>query len=119
MKTCLIIFAKEPEENKVKTRLQRSLPGVSCTDLYKAFLKDILELGDKTACDKKVLAYEAYGRDPVYLKSIGKGLDLYQQRGSDLGERMTDAITYPAAETVTTTRSLVISGTSPSPRAFS
>lgn len=94
MKDCLIIFAKEPKKGKVKTRLQEYLSKARCVDLYKAFLKDTLNLAEKSACEHKIIAYDSYGKSPRYLKKIAPRYIFYKQKGGCLGERMHNAFRF-------------------------
>ena len=93
MKCCLIVFAKEPETGRVKTRLKKHLNAKSRSDLYKAFLKDTLDIARKVYCKEKVIFYQAKQK-PLYLKRTGKDFAFYKQNGKDLGERMHNAFTY-------------------------
>lgn len=94
MKNCLIIFAKEPKEGKVKTRLHGYLSQAQCANLYKAFLRDTLELVNKVSCEYKILAYESCGKTPRYLKKIASCCIFYKQEGDGLGERMYNACKF-------------------------
>jgi len=94
MKKCLIIFAKEPEKGRVKTRLQEYLGKKLCVNLYKAFLKDTVDLTDKIACEYKILAYDSRGKSPSYLKKIASRYIFYKQKGDGLGERMHNAFRF-------------------------
>lgn len=94
MKNCLIVFAKEPKKDKVKTRLQGYLSKTQCVNLYKAFLRDTLALVNKVSCGYKILAYESCGRTPRYLKRIASRCIFYKQEGDDLGERMHNACKF-------------------------
>lgn len=94
MKDCLIVFAKEPEVGKVKTRLQGYLSKDMCVKLYQAFLKDTLELVRAIKCFDKVLAYESSIAEPRYLKTIAKDFLFYRQKGRNLGEKMHDAFKF-------------------------
>ncbi|OIO36676.1 MAG: hypothetical protein AUJ74_01080 [Candidatus Omnitrophica bacterium CG1_02_44_16] len=94
MKDSLIIFAKEPKKGKVKTRLQDYLSGNLCVHLYKAFLRDILDLADKIACEHKILAYDSNGESPKYLKKIAPRYTFYEQKGGSLGGRMYSAFRF-------------------------
>lgn len=94
MKNCLIVFAKEPKKDKVKTRLQGYLSKTQCVNLYKAFLLDTIELVNKVSCSYKILAYESYGRTPRYLKKIASRCMFYKQEGDGLGERMHNACKF-------------------------
>jgi len=91
MKRRLIIFAKEPQEGLVKTRLRSLLSAKECSDLYKAFLKDTVSVAKRAACGERVIAYESFGRSPQFLKKMAPQFKFYRQRGADLGERMHNA----------------------------
>lgn len=94
MKDCLIVFVREPKAGKVKTRLQGYLSPEMCVKLYKAFLKDTLELARAIKCFDKVLAYESYAQEPRYLKTIGRDFLFYRQEGKNLGEKMYHAFRF-------------------------
>jgi hypothetical protein len=94
MKNCLIIFAKEPQEGKVKTRLMKYLSCRGCQDLYKAFLKDTINLAKRLQCKDKILAFEAENKDPIYLNKIASGFKFYRQQGKDLGQKMHNAFEF-------------------------
>ncbi|MFC1708929.1 TIGR04282 family arsenosugar biosynthesis glycosyltransferase [Candidatus Omnitrophota bacterium] len=91
MKRCLIIFAKEPQKGKVKTRLKSCLSDTQCLNLYKAFLKDTFDLAKSIKCDLKVLAYDLGCSSPYYLKKAGRSFQLYEQQGRSLGQKMHNA----------------------------
>lgn len=94
MKDCLIVFAKEPKKGRVKTRLRDCLSETQCVNLYKAFLKDTLDISEKIACEHKILAYDSLGKNPKYLKKIAPGLTFYKQKGVGLGVRMYNAFRF-------------------------
>lgn len=56
---CLIIFAKEPAGENIKTRLHPWLSTAQRLELYQAFLKDIRLMSDKIHCERRILAYDA------------------------------------------------------------
>jgi rSAM/selenodomain-associated transferase 1 len=89
--TCLIIFAKEPQKGRVKTRLAEHLGDDKSLALYKALLKDTLNLVRRVEVDKKILAYESFHEDPKFLRNIAGDFSFYNQEGHDLGERMHNA----------------------------
>lgn len=93
MKRCLIVFAKEPVRGKVKTRLNGYLSGEECLNLYKAFLKDTIELAKKIKCENKILAYDS-SKSPELLKEFSGKFSLYKQKGRNLGHRMHNAFEY-------------------------
>ncbi len=94
MNDFLIIFAKEPKNGKVKTRLHDYLSENLCVDLYKAFLKDTLDFTDKIACEHKIIAYDSNGRSPEYLKNIAPRYTFYKQKHGSLGGRMHNAFRF-------------------------
>ncbi|MDO8489514.1 MAG: TIGR04282 family arsenosugar biosynthesis glycosyltransferase [Candidatus Omnitrophota bacterium] len=94
MKRFLVIFAKEPEENMVKTRLRGSLPASRRIDLYKAFLRDTVDIAKKVDCEARIIAYESNRKTPRYLKRIASGFSFCEQKGKDLGARMHNAFKF-------------------------
>lgn len=94
MKDSLIIFAKEPKKGMVKTRLQDYLSETQCVNLYKAFLRDTLELAEKVVCEHKIIAYDSHGKSPRYLKKIAPRYTFCKQKGDCLGERMHNAFRF-------------------------
>jgi len=94
MKRCLIVFAKEPIKGKVKTRLSPYLAESQCTELYKAFLKDIISIAQRIRCEERILAYECDTEEPVYLKKIARGFLFYRQKGKNLGQKMHNAFKF-------------------------
>jgi len=93
-KTALIVFAREPKDGKVKTRLCRDLPPPTVTRLYKAFVKDVLNVSRKARCDQRFIYYEGNSSSIPFLKRAGKQFQLRRQIGKDLGERMHKAFVY-------------------------
>ena len=93
MKAALLVFAKVPEPGRVKTRLSPPLTARQAADLYDAFLRDALD------------RYAAWGRERgvavhLHLSSrsgadlegalgdLPDGLEVREQRGDGLGDRM-------------------------------
>lgn len=110
----LLVFAKEPLWGKVKTRLLAGLERPrTCIQLYKAFLKDTLELIGQTACENKVIAYDSGNQKPRYLKKIAgrRPFRFYRQRGRDLGEKMHHAFKF--AERKNSAKTVIIGSDSP------
>ncbi|MEE8360096.1 MAG: TIGR04282 family arsenosugar biosynthesis glycosyltransferase, partial [Candidatus Omnitrophota bacterium] len=91
MKQTLIIFAKEPTKGTVKTRLASCLSQDQRVELYKAFLRDAIDLAKKVKCQERILAYTSDKRPTYIRKAASKGFTLYRQRGKTLGDRMSDA----------------------------
>ncbi len=111
MKSCLIVFAKEPQEGRVKTRLRSCLSMTQRLNLYKAFLKDTIDLTKNIKCDLKILAYTSRKR-PDYLKRIGRSFRFYRQKGSNLGQKMYNA--FKSVEVYGDYKSVIIGSDSPS-----
>lgn len=87
----LIVFAKEPQAGKVKTRLCPPLTHEEASDLYRAFLKDSFEQYSRlsAAIDMDVWAFVAQGRQ--FFDEFLTGLNIKNiavQTGNDLGEKM-------------------------------
>lgn len=102
MKRILIVFAREPQKGKVKTRLSGYLSEIGCLKLYKKLLADTLGRARKVKCGQRVLAYDSGNKKPVYLKRVAPDFEFYKQKGRDLGERMFNAIKVYSALARTT-----------------
>ena len=94
MKNCLIVFAKEPQSGRVKTRLGHFLSDRQCLGLYKAFLRDTKAITRDINCSFKILAYDSSLGEPRYLKKVFPKFIFYNQKGKDLGERMHQAFEW-------------------------
>ena len=84
----LIIFTRNPELGKVKTRLARTVGDQAALDIYKFLLNYTVKITTDLPIDKAVYYSEHLGKndiwDPaVYTKEI--------QKGDDLGVRMNTA----------------------------
>jgi len=93
-KMALIVFAREPKEGKVKTRLCKDLPPPTVTQIYKAFVRDVLSIALKTHCDERFIYYVGTGFSIPFLRRAGKGFLLKRQMGKDLGRRMYKAFAH-------------------------
>jgi len=93
-KTALIVFAKEPEEGKVKTRLSKDLAVPLTIRLYKAFVKDILAMTQCVDCDQRFIYYRGHPNHIPFLKSLANDFVLKRQRGQDLGMRLYNVFHY-------------------------
>lgn len=111
MNNCLIIFAKEPEKGKVKTRLLGHLSEGRCLKLYKAFLKDTLELAKPLKRIDRVLAHDSLSNKPRYLKQIAHSFTFYKQIGKNLGQRMHNAFQF--AQKMNSNKAVIIGSDSP------
>jgi rSAM/selenodomain-associated transferase 1 len=85
----LIIFARNPVLGKVKTRLARDVGAEKALEVYLKLLEHAHKTADQVACTKHV--YYSDGVDEFGLLDYFK-FEKRIQEGSDLGERMNNAI---------------------------
>ncbi len=91
----LIIFARNPRSEKVKTRLAKRIGKTKARELYERLLRRIIEslsesfTGKERSYDVKlyVLGNESYFHEFTSEENV------IQQKGEDLGERMFNAFT--------------------------
>ena len=96
MKTCVIVFAKNPIPNAVKTRLIPPLSPEQAATLYAAFLTDWCEALAELSDVDLVIAYTPADAQPDLQALIGDGAIYIPQVGTDLGERLTSATQWAA-----------------------
>lgn len=87
-KKALIIFTRNPELGKVKTRLAKSVGDESALEIYKFLLKHTVEITENLNVDKFVFYSENIHRDDIW------DVDIFRkkiQSGNDLGEKMHNA----------------------------
>jgi rSAM/selenodomain-associated transferase 1 len=94
MSTSLIIFAKSPVPGKVKTRLTPYITPKEATELYKAFIADIVCNARKLKCKRITIAYTPTDAEATFHSICGQSVDYLPQKGDDLGERMKDAFKH-------------------------
>ena len=87
-KQALLIFAKNPEAGKVKTRLAATIGTKAALDVYKQLVEHTISVTNCLPVDKMVFYSDfVFGEDAWntehYLKQV--------QNGKDLGERMNNA----------------------------
>lgn len=90
MSNCAILFAKNPEPGKVKTRLQSHLSAEQAARLYRAFVLDCATALASSRADIKVVAYApAAAADGLreLLAAVGS-FEFVAQPETDLGGRM-------------------------------
>ncbi len=90
-KEVLIIFIRNPEIGKVKTRLAKTIGNNAALQLYKLLLQHTFEATQNINYDKIVYYSEAIEKNDIWDASYQKKI----QQGNDLGQRM-----YHAFETV-------------------
>ena len=93
MKKAIICFTRVPRPGLTKTRLMPMLSGEQCAMLHTAFLLDIAEVYRLSDAD----LFVSFAPDPDIqpLRDIFPfAAEFFPQQGSDLGERMFNAIAY-------------------------
>ena len=98
MKICLMVFAKNPVPNQVKTRLIPTLSPEQAAALYTAFLTDWCETLAKFANVDLVIAYTPVEAQSDLQTLIGDDVIYIPQIGADLGERLTSATQWAAEQ---------------------
>ena len=98
MKTSLIVFAKNPVPNQVKTRLIPTLSPEQAAALYTAFLTDWCETLAKLTNVDIVIAYTPVEAQSDLQTLIGDDVIYIPQIGADLGERLTSATQWAAKQ---------------------
>lgn len=96
MKTCVIVFAKNPIPNAVKTRLIPPLSPEQAATLYAAFLTDWCEALAELSDVDLVIAYTPADAQPDLQALIRDDAIYIPQVGTDLGERLTSATQWAA-----------------------
>lgn len=107
MKRAIIIMAKVPRAGNVKTRLQPFLSADQCSLLAEAFLEDAINKAQNFA-DQLIIAFSPGTERNYFDKFHNKDLHLVEQTGSDIGERMFNALKFAFSEK---TDSAIIIGT--------
>lgn len=105
MKQRLILFYRNPELGKVKTRLAKDVGDERALTIYRALCEHTWQISQILDCDKVVyyshqIEYGDLWPDEVYAKKV--------QSGNDLGERMANAL---ASEFQAGYKSICIIGT--------
>ena len=96
MKICVIVFAKNPVPNQVKTRLVPPLSPEQAATLYTAFLTDWCETLAKFTDVDLIIAYTPAEAQADLQTLIGGSAIYIPQLGDCLGERLTSATQWAA-----------------------
>ena len=91
MKRALLVMAKQPLAGRSKTRLTPSLSPAAAAGLYACFLRDTLELAQSLSTVTPMVAY-APPAARCYFRRLAPGLDLMEQQGSSLGDRLANVL---------------------------
>lgn len=111
MKICLIVFAKNPIPNQVKTRLIPTLSPEQAATLYTAFLMDWCQILAELPDVDIVIVYTPPEAQPDLQALIGENAIYIPQIGTDLGERLTSATQWAMEQGYT--KILVVGSDSP------
>ncbi len=87
----LIVFIKNPDLRKVKTRLAKSIGQAQALKVYDMLLSHTLNISQHLPCDKAVFYSERTEPGDQWAQS---GFMQYIQEGDDLGEKMYNAFRY-------------------------
>lgn len=97
MKRVIIIMAKVPRAGNVKTRLQPILDAEQRCSLAEAFLADTINK-TKNLCDQLIIAHTPTGEANYFSQFDTENLITIEQRGEDLGARMSNAFDFAFSE---------------------
>jgi rSAM/selenodomain-associated transferase 1 len=87
----LIVFAKQPEPGKTKTRLAPPLNAETAARLYGCFLADTLETARQIQGIERIIAYDDPQAEP-YFAVLAPDFRHFAQTGAGLGKRMHNAL---------------------------
>jgi len=84
----VVLFAREPVEGRVKTRLAREIGDAAATALYRAFLQDLaVALPDPGRWDA-ILAHAEFEPGPFLIGTFRSPWELFPQGDGSLGDRL-------------------------------
>lgn len=95
MKEAIIIFVRNPELGKVKTRLAATVGDEPALDIYKQLLLHTMQIANKIHADKFIFYHEQIASDDIWNK---KGFHKKLQCGKNLGEKMKNAFSFVFSE---------------------
>ncbi|WNW01353.1 TIGR04282 family arsenosugar biosynthesis glycosyltransferase [Tenacibaculum sp. HL-MS23] len=87
-KNLLLIFTRNPELGKAKTRLAKTVGDETALDIYKFLLDKTKEVTTNLPCDKAVYYSVKVRENDIWNNDVFKK---HQQEGEDLGIRMLNA----------------------------
>lgn len=88
MKKALIIFVRNPELGKVKTRLAKSVGDEKALEIYKDLLRHTHEITLDVACDKFIFYADAINTTDIWENNL---FNKELQSGIELGQKMNNA----------------------------
>ena len=87
-KNLVLIFTRNPELGKVKTRLAKTIGDKKALEIYILLLQKTKEITQELSCDKAVYYSVKIRENDIW---EGENFQKYQQEGADLGIRMEKA----------------------------
>ena len=87
----VIVFIKAPEKGRVKTRLAKGIGDAAALALYRCFVMDVLDMVRSTPWDLRMYYYPENACEAVRTW-LGDDLDFFSQKGSNLGDKMENAL---------------------------
>lgn len=98
MKRALIVFTREPEAGKTKTRMMPYLNGEECAELHESMLRDIAREVVKVKADLWLCHTSTTGECPIIRRIFEHADGFFPQEGENLGVRMFNAMDKLLAE---------------------
>ncbi|MCB1775337.1 MAG: TIGR04282 family arsenosugar biosynthesis glycosyltransferase [Gammaproteobacteria bacterium] len=90
---CLQVFAREPHEGRVKTRLIPVIGAVAATAVYRRLLARTLQAAKQADADRVEIWLDREPESPTFAIALTeRGFSLHVQPPLDLGRRMSSAI---------------------------
>ena len=89
-KKALIIFTRNPELGKCKTRLAKTVGDTAALEIYKYLCQHTAKISEQVRADKFVFYSENIKREDIWNASV---FNKRLQQGNNLGERMENAFT--------------------------
>jgi rSAM/selenodomain-associated transferase 1 len=90
----IVVMARKPEPNKVKTRMTPQLEPAIAVELYHAFLLDKIDQISEIQEADHFIAYTPISSLPFFLKISPPDFSLIPQQGTDLGQRLDNVCEY-------------------------
>ena len=91
----LILFARQPQLGKVKTRLAAEIGDAKALELYKRFLMDKETLFSRLVCEKMInYTPDTKAAAAYFYMQFDRNIAMWPQAGADLGERMRNAFLH-------------------------
>ena len=112
MASFAVLFVKNPQPGKVKTRLTTHCSPEAAAELYRAFVLDSVALLAASSAERKVVAFAPADGAADLLQLLGNGVEMVAQPELDLGKRMDWAMRWCFSQGAD--RALVIGSDSPS-----